>query len=153
MAHRTFEAPAHDPTAEPVTFEFMGHVANKEWRERFTLLDEPPAGVLDDLVRSMSIDQRGRIKTIAQASLVQFVRGCLVPEDEDRFDALVQDKVRVVTIEQLADLADWISELMFNRPTVRRAPSLPGSANGGATSAAASSSQDTTPTDSAPGNY
>ena len=37
-----------------------------------------------------------------------FIRGCLVREDEDRFDAVISGKDRIVVLSRLPLVSDWL---------------------------------------------
>ena len=58
-----------------------------DWAETFTCILEAPAGVLDDMARSVTVDARGRRQYNAP-SLVRFLTGVLPEEEADRFDEL-----------------------------------------------------------------
>lgn len=122
--HRSFTTRKREPTA--VTFEVggdrriplrRGDTETATWAETFTTLDEPPAAVLDNLIAGISTDERGN-RTYSAPSLIRFVAGVLVPEDEERWWALVNDKDRLLDLQTLGDIVIWLSEALTDRPTI-----------------------------------
>ena len=118
MPHKNF-APASAQGAgprEPVTFTLSGKTpTGEEWAEKFTCLEEA-SGVLDDLASSASYDAQGN-RVFHAPSLVSFVAGVLVPEDEARFRRLTKDKTHVVPLETLGEITLWLSEELVGHPT------------------------------------
>jgi hypothetical protein len=102
---------------ERVEFEFagVGVITKKPWTESFTCVPAAPAGVLDDLAASVTLDSSGRM-TWNQVSLLRFMRGVIRDEDVERLDALVHDKDRVVKIELLGETMLWVAEELAGRP-------------------------------------
>lgn len=83
--------------------------------QTFTCLDEAPAVAIHALgMRS------------AVASTFAFIRGVLVPEDEDRFDRYVARKDIIVGEEVLGDVLRYLSGEYAARPTRRSTSSLGG---------------------------
>jgi hypothetical protein len=74
------------------------HVEGEEWSETFTCLRNPPAGVLDDLVASVGYDDRGN-ERYDRLSIVRFLRGVVVPDDEDRLNDVLRDKARPLDLQ------------------------------------------------------
>lgn len=90
-AHRDFDVPERDPAAKGPTFTLAG--------ESFTCLPEMPAGpwmaVPNDL---------GGQAAIAGA----FILGCLLPEEEERFQVTTANKDRIVTLSVMHDILRWL---------------------------------------------
>jgi hypothetical protein len=124
MAHRVFGVkPADRP---PTTFDLEGTLPDgSPWQERFTTVPEAPAGVLDDLMSSVSVDADGR-QSWNRVSLMRFMRGVLVEEDVVRFDRLAHDKDRIVSLETLGDVMVWLAEELSGRPSSRPSDSPSG---------------------------
>lgn len=124
MAHKTFTAPAKadGPTddGEPTTFDLEGVRASngEKWKETFTCVDLAPVGVLDELVSSSHIDEKGN-RIYNAPSLLAFMGGVLVDDDVARFMAWSKDKDRAVPIETLGEIVMWLSEELVGRPTGR----------------------------------
>ena len=84
MRHADFPVDEVDPNAEGPTFTLAG--------EAFRCLPEMPAGAFLDLPED-------NIVTYRVAGV--FIRACLVEEDEQRFDAVLAGKKRIVGIDLL----------------------------------------------------
>lgn len=123
MPHRSFDLTPTESDAEPkepITFDLsgLGQITKEPWKESFTCVPVAPAGVLDDLASSMGSDQRGnRVWNVP--SLLGFMRGILVDEDVDRFEALMRDKDRAVDLKDLGEIMLWVSEELVDRPSPR----------------------------------
>lgn len=100
--------------------ERAGEEPVKTWAEDFAALRVAPSGALDDLMRAIGKDDRGRT-VFNSVSLQSFMRSVLVDEDqEQRFDALMRDKNRLVPIQTLGDIVLWLAEEQSSgRPTPR----------------------------------
>lgn len=90
MRHADFPVDEVDPKAEGPTFTLAG--------ETFRCLPEMPAGAFLSL-----LDQGS---TFSASGM--FIRGCLVREDEARFDAVISGKERVVVLSRLPLVSDWL---------------------------------------------
>lgn len=75
------------------------HQEGEEWQETFTCLRNPPPAVLDDLMRTTTASAKG-VTAWDKASLVAFVTGVVVPEDEARLEALLRDKARPMDLQE-----------------------------------------------------
>lgn len=56
----------------------------------------------------------------------EFFKHALVSESYDRFEALTNDPARLVTVETLAEIIQWIIEEQSDRPTQGSEPSQSG---------------------------
>lgn len=127
-----------DAVPELIPFEIEGvHFSDpdKVWVETFHALPIAPSGVLDDLSRSVSQDQRGRV-TFNQVSVVQFFEGVLVEQDVQRFLDLVHDKDRIVELEDLGNIMAELQKVITGVPLGRRSSSTNGRGRGPSTSVA-----------------
>lgn len=135
MARRTFGTQTPTGEAPPELHEFtlqgVGQLSNEPWSETFRCLTKAPASALDDLARSIGMNERGE-QVWNQVSLLRFFFTVLHPDDEERFDKLVRDKDRTVDIGQLGDVMLWLSSEYGDRPT-----QPPSSSAGGGTSVTA----------------
>lgn len=123
---------------ELIPFEIEGvHFSDPDrvWVETFHALPFAPSGVLDDLSRSVSQDQRGRV-AFHRTSVVQFFEGVLVEEDVQRFQDLVHDKDRIVELEDLAAIMAELQKAITGVPLPRRSSSTNGRGRGPSTSVA-----------------
>lgn len=120
MAKRTFKTTAQVDAVGP-EFDLegvwlYGDSKGEPWTESFRCVAEPPGGVLDDLATGITADEAGN-RVYNAPSLVSFVRGVLVPEDEQRFVALAHDKARSVKLDLIGEIVMWLAEELFERPT------------------------------------
>lgn len=89
---------------EPITFAIHG--------ETFECKKAVPGKLLLDLVaKSKSADPAEAAGTIDQ-----FFSKVLVTESYERFNALLEDADRIVTVEQLGDITGWVVEQFSDRP-------------------------------------
>lgn len=89
----------------------------RSFREEFRALGDPPAKALDAFRAAVSYNDRGA-QQITRLDVITFLRDILIPEDEARFDALLDDKNRLVPLRVMYEAAlDLFSELTKPRPT------------------------------------
>lgn len=139
-SHLSFkQEPNTKPRDEWVTFDISGtRLSNGEtWSEDFTCLPEVPGGALDDLTASVGVDAQGRM-TFNKVSVLRFMRSVIVEEDEQKFDAMVHDKDKLVQLETLGDMMMRVAEAIVGRPIGPRSTSQVGSRSNGDTSGPAS---------------
>lgn len=120
---------------------------DEEWSETFRCLPVAPGGALDDIAAAVSIDDQGRM-TFNKVSVLRFIRAVLVEADEQRFDAVVRDKRRMVELEVLGEIMIDLSEGYTNRPTGPQRTSPGSSADTTTGSVPNSSSSDEIPVSS-----
>lgn len=112
-------APA-DPEDErpPQPFRLGGFTrgTTDRWEETFHILGDVPNGALEDLAASITVDATGNI-VYARMPVLRFLRAALVPEDETRWDELMRDKARSVSLEQLGTTMLWAAGSATARPT------------------------------------
>jgi hypothetical protein len=123
---RTFTAISDDTpdeALEPIELGFDGKLlrpledGTDKWAESFVVLPMAPSGTLDDLMRSVGTDTKGR-QVFNAVSLQRFMEGVLLDEDNvDRFVALMHDKNRLLPIDTLGDAVMWLAEEITDRPT------------------------------------
>lgn len=90
--------------AEPISFKLYG--------EDFDCYPEVQGKLLLDLVADSSSDD-----PVKQSAIVtKFFEYVLKPESKERFDALVADPERIVSVDTLADITGWLIEEYTNRP-------------------------------------
>jgi hypothetical protein len=93
---------------EPVTFKLHG--------EEFTCQANVPGKVLLDLVAKGAEDDSGA----AGAVMVNtFFKAVLLPESYERFDALATNPDKIVTVETIGQIVEWLMEQYADRPTER----------------------------------
>lgn len=133
-----------------VLTEKPAYVGFKLAGEAFYALPTAPAGVLNDLIAGVTLDDRGD-RVYKAPNLISFMCGILretepltedeakerekdfepaddgfmwVPTDDvRRFRAVVYGKDHVVQIDELGDLSLYIAERLSNRPTLPSARS------------------------------
>jgi hypothetical protein len=91
-------------SAEPITFKLHG--------EDFTAIPTIQGKVLMDLVtKSQSEDSIEAMGTISS-----FFNSVLVDESLERFNSLLEDKERIVTMETLGEIVGWLIQEYSGRP-------------------------------------
>lgn len=136
MAQRTFKSERTQPVElHSFTLEGVGQLDNQEWTESFRCLHDAPASALDDLSASAGMTADGEL-AFNQVSLLRFFRAVIHPDDEERFNKLMHDKNRTVTIEELGDVMFWLAEVYTGRPSAPSSSSAGGAGNDGASSTA-----------------
>jgi hypothetical protein len=89
---------------EPLSFALYG--------EDFECYPEVQGKLLLDLVADSSSDDPVK----SSAIVTKFFEYVLKPESKDRFNALVSDPERIVTVDTLAEITGWLIEEYTNRP-------------------------------------
>lgn len=122
--HRTFTVAR--PADEPVTFDiaYERKDADGNWVEEtqsFGCPSRVPGGIIADMFA-----RGGGI-----SAMVLFLQEVIVPEDRDRFVALVHDHDVAVPAAVMTEITNWLVEEYGNRPTKRRASSAGGSPTNG----------------------
>jgi len=102
-----------------VTFELDG--------EEFTAVPAIPGAKLLDFIADADSDDGGR----ASQALIDFMESVIVPDDRERFSALIRDEDRVIEIELLAEICEWLVGEYAARPTESSKPSASGSKRSG----------------------
>lgn len=118
-----------DPAALSKEFRVSGLVRGgrrdgQAWEEIFRCLPEPP-GEAEWLIMSVATPLAGGIGVKAQA-ILRFIQAVLEPDDEDRWQALLADKRRIVPSKTLGDIAGYLIEEYGALPTPRSSGSAPG---------------------------
>ena len=127
---KRFEIPGVPADAEPIDFEVVGHTQvmteqldeqgehakPQPFTEKFRALPLVPAGALIDLVSMIRYDEQGNRQIQGQA-VIRYMVAALEPLDAARFIELINDPVRVVPLETLAEIAMWLSEEQSGHPT------------------------------------
>lgn len=101
--HRTFSSKPKVQT--PVTFELDG--------ETFEAKAAIPGAKLLDFIADADSDDGGR----ASQALIDFMESCIVKNDRERFVALIRDEERIIEIETLAEICEWLVGEYAARPT------------------------------------
>lgn len=101
---RDFGSGNADGEKEPVSFAIHG--------ETFNCHPELQGKVLLDLVARSS----GENPAEAAQTISMFFEKVLVEESYARFDALLNDPNRIVTVETLGNISGWLVEMYTGRP-------------------------------------
>lgn len=105
---KDFGSTGGNPNAEPITFRLND--------EDFTCRPEIPGKTVLNLVaRSSDENNPGAAANV----VTDFFKTVLVPESRERFDALTEDPDRIVTMETLSSIIEWLVEQYTDRPTER----------------------------------
>lgn len=110
MKEMRFENPLIDPP-EAVAFTLVGVRGGQPAEERFVCLRQPPYAATQ--MMSMRHD------------VASFIRLCLQPDEEKRWDALMVDKTFSIEKQLVRDVYNALVEHYFDVPT--QAPSASGS--------------------------
>lgn len=123
--HKVFSSKPKVKT--PVTFELDG--------EEFTAVPQVPGARLLDFIADADSGDGGR----AAQALVDFLTGVIVEEDRERFVSLIHDPDKVVEIDTLAEICEWMVGEYAKRPTELSSPSSAGRSRSGRGSTAVAS--------------
>lgn len=159
---KRFDLPDPPAPAEPLEFEIAGRtrdrvladgttIAGEPFVERFRVVDVVPFGCIDDLARTVEVRPDGEVMYGKHATLA-FMRQVIVPDDRDRWNALLTDPERIVPIDHVASIMLWVVGETTDRPTGPRSNSHNGSAAASDGSEAASSSTAGDPANSTAGD-
>lgn len=124
--HKVFNSKPKVQT--PVTFELDG--------DSFTAVPAIPGAKLLDFIADADSNDGGR----ASQALVDFMESVIVPEDRERFTALIRDEDRVIEIELLAEICEWLVGEYAQRPTESPSASFAGPPSSGSGSTVTASS-------------
>jgi len=108
---------AEDAVSFDVTGQFTSDPDREPWSERFHCVGLAPAGVLEALTTSIALDATTGRRRYNSMSCMAFVRAVLVPEDVERWDALLEDTDRIVGLIDLVGIVAWLSDELTLRPT------------------------------------
>lgn len=115
---------------DAVTFDISGQYTRQPdaepWTEMFTCVGLAPAGVLESLTSSISLEPQTGRRRYNTMSCMAFVRAVLVDEDIERWDALLEDNDRIVGLIDLVGIVAWLSDELTLRPTRPSSVSTPG---------------------------
>jgi hypothetical protein len=95
---------------EPLSF--------KLWDEEFTCVTELQGKVLLDMVANVTTEDNADPSAQAKA-ITDFFSTVLVDESEKRFNTLLTDKEKIVSVDTLGEIVGWLVEQYTNRPTER----------------------------------
>lgn len=90
--------------AEPLAFKLHG--------EDFECYPQVQGKLLLDLVADSSSGDPAKQSAI----VTKFFEYVLKPESKERFDSLISDPERIVTVDTLAEITEWLIEEYTNRP-------------------------------------
>lgn len=96
---------ASDLPQEPLSFKLHG--------EEFHCYPNLQGKVLLDLASNSSEDDGAA----AARTMTDFFAAAMKPESHERFDKLLNDPERIVTVEVLGDITAWLVEEYSSRPT------------------------------------
>jgi hypothetical protein len=102
-----------DVTKTPLSFKLHG--------EEFECRPNIQGKTLLDIVANATDDGAGAAKTITA-----FFDVCLFPESAERFNTLLTNPDKIVTVETLGDITAWLVEEYSSRPTQQPEPSVSG---------------------------
>ena len=95
-----------DLAKEPLSFKLHG--------EEFECYPNLQGKVLLDLASSTADEDNA---AAAAKTMHEFFAAALKPESHERFEKLLEDPERIVTVETLGDITAWLVEEYSSRPT------------------------------------
>lgn len=99
---------------EPIVFKLHG--------EEFTCVPSLQGKALLGIVSGASAEDGAA----AAKSIIDFFEVCLVAESYERFDNLLSDPEKIVSVDTLGDITAWLVEQYSSRPTKGPEPSQSG---------------------------
>lgn len=102
---KDFGAPDLDANAEPISF--------KLYDIEFQCVKQIQGRVLLELISSSNADDP--IKSTE--AINTFFSRVLLPESNDKFNALLEDPEKIVSIDTLGEITAWLVEEYSSRPT------------------------------------
>lgn len=133
--HRSFST--RRPATKPVTFDLEGIDLNKKaWKESFEAIPQLPGASLLDFIADADSNEGGR----ASQAVIEFLEGCVLEDDKERFRELIRDPKRVIHIDDLADICEWLVEVYTDETPTEPStpPAAPRSRSGRGSTAPAS---------------
>ena len=95
----------------------------KLWDEEFHCRPALQGKVLLDMVSGSTGDDLG---VGAARVITEFFSAVLEPESLERFNTLLEDPDKIVTVETLGEITGWLVEEYTGRPTQQPEPSFSG---------------------------
>lgn len=118
-----------------ITFELEFETEDgKTDTESFTCVNELPAAALADFTRATVQNE-----TLGLAAMIDMLSGLLIEGDDKRFLELIHSKDKIVDVETLSNIVEYVIEEFSERPTQPPLQSQRGQKAPTATSMAASS--------------
>lgn len=134
--HKTFVA--REAAHQPLTFDIEGvDTKKKKWIESFSAIPEVPGAEILDFIADADSDDGGR----AAQALIDFLEGVIIEEDRERFAKLIRDKQRIIEMELIAQICEWLVSEYTDRPTESPRPQRNGRSRSGRGSTARASSR------------
>lgn len=102
---------------EPVTFRLHGEV--------FRCVPAIQGVVLIEFIAAAGGGAEGNMAATAE-EMLRFFNRTIIPADRERFTELLNSDDRIVSLEGLVEIMDWLVEQYAGRPTQQPTPSQPG---------------------------
>jgi hypothetical protein len=93
-----------DKPAEPLSF--------KLWEEEFHCVKRIQGRVMLELVESSNADD----PSASARTIRTFFKKVMLPESYERFDVLLGDQEKIVSVETLSEIVAWLIEQYGDRP-------------------------------------
>lgn len=121
MARKSFTVDAQPKEVIEFDLEFKTHFLKEDGSteiirdtETFTCIDDIPGGVMTDFSEYVSRSEIGGL-----AGMLKVIEGVLIDEDVPRFRAVIHSKEKIVNLDTLGDILEWVIEQYADRPTKR----------------------------------
>lgn len=111
--HKTFDVPDADDS-EPLSFDLKyksGEV------ETFNCYPEIPGKLLIDLMKPAAAADEDRAGVMMAVSVLEFFPQVMDEDEWARLESALNDRKRVVSMEQLSNIMSWLVEEYSERPT------------------------------------
>lgn len=118
----------------PVTFDVTGD----GFTETFSAVPAIPGAQLLDFISDADSNDGGR----ASQALIDFMQSVILDDDKERFAELIRDPDKVIEIELLAEICEWLVGEYAARPTEQPKRSAAGRPQNGTGSTATVSSSE-----------
>jgi hypothetical protein len=120
-----------DQDLPPIPFSISGVYAPSSqksgtWRESFEAMALPPASIAANMAEMFFMDEASGRRQINPAAVTGFIRDTLPEDDSRRFMNVIYDKNRLVKIDVLIKVMDYLVERYTGFPTGRLSHSSPG---------------------------
>jgi len=126
--YKDFGSPVAANSDEPITFQLYG--------ETYKCQPAMQGRLLIEFIAQSSVED----PSSSAKAILNFFDSALAPDDRGRFKELTESEDRVVPMETLTEIMDWLVEQYTGRPTEPSSPSEPGDTSTGTTFAGVPSS-------------
>lgn len=106
--HKSFEV-RNIEDAEPLTFDVGG--------EEFTCYPEVQGKTILDIMRNAAEGDEDTRGVMMAVSVLDFFKKVMPESEYERFEKLMEDPKRIVSMDTLSEIMSWLIEEYTDRPT------------------------------------